>query len=80
MANGLARVSSEELKRLLIAIHRRTLSFPVSRANLIACAFGNIEQHLELILGLDAIAAQRLIVAVLHERQAHAKSRASGAK
>lgn len=68
-SDGLSRLASGELERLLKAIHRKTLTFPISRSNLIACAFGNIEEHLDLLIGLDETAAQRVIVAVLAERR-----------
>ncbi len=68
-SEGLTRVPTVELERLLRAIHRRTLDFPITRSNLIACAFGHIEEHLDSIVGLDHTAAQRLVVAVLAERR-----------
>jgi hypothetical protein len=71
-SEGLTRVPSGELERLLKAIHRRTLESPISRSNLIACAFGHIEEHLGLLLGLDHTAAQRILVAVLAERRPRA--------
>lgn len=68
-SDGLRGVPTGELEKLLRAIHREVLTFPVTRSNLIACAFGDIEQHLGLLVGLDQTAAQRLIVAVLAERR-----------
>lgn len=65
----LTRVSTEELQRLLRAVHRETLDFPITRSNLIACAFGHVEEHLGAIVGLDKNAAHRLLVAVLAERR-----------
>lgn len=71
-SEGLTRVRTEELERLLKAIHRKTLDSPITRSNLIACAFGHIEEHLGLLLGLDHTAAQRIVVAVLAERRPRA--------
>ncbi len=71
-AEGLSKVSSEELRRLLRAMHRGVLSSPVTRAALIATGFGNIESHLGLLLGLELGAAQRVVVAALAERNARA--------
>lgn len=68
-SEGFTRVSTGELERLLRAIHRRTLDFPITRSNLIACAFGDLESHLDLLIGMDETAAQRLIVAALAERR-----------
>jgi hypothetical protein len=67
--SDLTRVRTEELERLLRAVHRRTLQSPINRANLIACAFGHIEEHLGVLIGLDLTAAQRVLVAVLAERR-----------
>jgi len=67
--HDLTRVPTEELERLLKAVHRRTLETPITRANLIACAFGHIEEHLGVLVGLDHTAAQRVLVAVLAERR-----------
>jgi hypothetical protein len=71
-SEGLSRVSAAELTRLLRAVHRGTLQFPLTRANLIASAFGHIEEHLGVLLGLDQVAAQRVLVAVLAERRPRA--------
>lgn len=70
--HDLTRVSTAELERLLLAVHRKTLASPISRANLIACAFGHIEEHLGVLVGLDLTAAQRVLVAVLAERRPRA--------
>ena len=65
---GLSRAPLRELKRLLKAVHRDALTFPLTRSNLIASGFGDVEEHLGLLQGLDKTAAQRLLVAVLAER------------
>lgn len=71
-AEGLSRVSTEELQRLLRAMHRGVLSSPLKRSVLIATGFANVESHLGLLLGLDVQAAQRVVVATLAERKARA--------
>jgi hypothetical protein len=68
-SEGLSAVPTAVLERLLRAVHRQQLGFPVTRSNLIAAAFGHVEQHLDLLIGLDQTAAQRVIVAVLAERR-----------
>lgn len=65
---GLSKVRMEDLKRLLRAVHRGTLSSPVSRASLVAHAFGDIEGNLDLLVGLDHAAARAVLVAVIAER------------
>lgn len=67
---GLRKVSTEHLKRVLRLLYREQLVTPISRSGLIAAALGDIEQHLELLVGLDRRAAQCVIVAVLAERRA----------
>lgn len=66
---GLHRVSSSELKRLLRALHREALSSPITRSSLIEKAFGDIEGHLDLLIGRDTASAKALLIAVLAERQ-----------
>lgn len=68
-SEGLRRVSTEQLQRLLRMIHREQISFPVTRSGLIAAAMGDIEEHLNLLVGLDKRGAQNVLVAVLAERR-----------
>ena len=68
-SDGLSRVSTGELQRLLRAVHRELLPSPLTRSGLIATGFGNIEEHLGLLQGLERSAVQRLLVAVLAERR-----------
>lgn len=67
--DGLSRIPTGELVRLLRAVHRELLPSPLSRSGLIACGFGNIEEHLGLLQGLELSAVQRVLVAVLAERR-----------
>ena len=68
-SEGLSRVSSDELKRLLRAVHREHVGFPISRAGLIGAAFGDVEEHLGPLIGLERVPAERLLSAVLAERR-----------
>jgi hypothetical protein len=70
-SEGLRKVSTEYLKRLLQLLYRGQLPSPITRSSLIAAALGDIEQHLDLLVGLDQRAAQCVIVAVLAERRAN---------
>ncbi len=72
-SEGLRKVSTEHLTRLLQLLYRGHLPLPISRSGLITAALGNIEQHLDLLVGLDQHAAQCVIVAVLAERRATGK-------
>jgi hypothetical protein len=67
---GLHRVSSDELKRLLRALHRGAISSPVTRWSLIEKGFGNIEGHLHHVVARDKDSAKAVILAVLEERAA----------
>jgi hypothetical protein len=67
---GIHRVSTDELKRLLRALHRGALASPVTRASLIEKGFGNIEGHLTHVVGRDTAGARAVIAAVLQERGA----------
>lgn len=71
-SEGLRRVPTEQLQRLLRMIHKDQLTFPVTRSGLIAAAMGDFEAHLDLIVGLDKRGAQNVLVAVLAERRVSA--------
>ncbi|MGD8862451.1 MAG: hypothetical protein PVI30_20740 [Myxococcales bacterium] len=68
-ARGLTRVPEAELVRLLRVVHRGEIPFPISRAGLVACAFGDLEGELELLVGRDQAGARALLVAVIAERR-----------
>lgn len=68
-AKGLTRISEDNLRRLLQAVHRGTLQTPITRGCLIAHAFGHIEGGLDLLVGLDEAGARAVLVAVLAERK-----------
>lgn len=65
---GIHRVSTDELKRLLRALHRGAISSPVTRWSLIEKGFGNIEGNLVHIVGQSVDAAKVVIAAVMTER------------
>src|SRR5262249_36785570 len=65
---GLHRLSSDELKRLLRALHRGALPSPVTRSSLIEKGFGNSEGHLSSVVGRDVESAKAMLAAVLAER------------
>lgn len=66
---GMTRVSTEDLLRLLKALHRGTLHEPISRSALIAGAFGHAEGGLGAIVGRDIASAVAMVSAVLAERE-----------
>jgi hypothetical protein len=70
LANGIHRISTDELKRLLRALHRGAISSPVTRWSLIEKGFGNMEVDLAHVVGQPTEAAKAVIAAVLMERSA----------
>lgn len=79
-ARGMHRITSDELKRLLRALHRGALSSPITRASLIEKGFGNLEGDLEHLVGRDTASARALIAAVLGERAAWEKRLERGSR
>jgi len=71
-SEGLRRIPTEQLQRLLRMVHKDQLTFPITRSGLIAAAMGDFEQHLDLLVGLDKRGAQNVLVAVLAERRVSA--------
>ena len=71
---------SDELKRLLKALHRNLLRTPITRSGLIEAAFGHLEAELDAMVGRDHAGAQALIVCVLAEREAAEKRLRSAAR
>lgn len=68
-SEGLRKVPTEQLQRLLRLVHKEQIAFPIARSGLIAAAMGDFEQHLDLLVGLDKRGAQNVLVAVLAERR-----------
>ena len=67
--HGLHRAPDAELTRLLRALHKGDVPAPIGRAGLVASGFGNLEADLDVLVGMDAKVAQRVIGAVLAERR-----------
>lgn len=76
---GLSQVSDNELRRLLRAIHRDELPFPITRAGLIGGKFGNLEAELDPIIGRDKESARAMVTAVLAERARTGSARRAAA-
>lgn len=74
---GLTEVSNHDLERLLRAFHKELVSSPITRSALITVAFGDIETHLDVLIGRDLASAKALLLAVLAERRSE---RGSGAR
>ena len=76
---GLHHVSADDLRRLVRAVYRGQLSCPVTRAGLVLAQFGDLEGHLDGLIGRDRAAVLALVQAVLMEREAATGGRATAA-
>lgn len=74
---GLHQVSNDELRRLVRAIYRKALPCPITRAGLVVAQFGDLEGHLDALIGRDRAAALAIIHVVLTERDAAHSSSAN---
>lgn len=72
-ATGLTRVTTDELKGMLKALHRGQLRFPLRHADLIGGGLPHIAEKSDLFQGLDEAGTRAVLVAVLAERLAHEK-------
>jgi hypothetical protein len=77
-ATGLQHVPEAELVRLLRAIWREQLSFPITRAGLLLAKVGSLESHFDALVGQNKSAAVAILSAVLHERRHRSSARAVG--
>jgi hypothetical protein len=66
---GLRHISSADLKRLLQAIHRGEIECPINQIALAQLNLLRLGDELGHLRGLDARAAQAVIVAALAERR-----------
>lgn len=67
---GLSHVPTEALKRVLARLYDGTLKAPITHPTLIHAGLPGLVDKVEHLQGLDARAAQAVIVAVLAERSA----------
>ena len=74
---GLTGAPTAALIGLLRAVHKKYLPFPITRAALIEAGYGNVEYALSSLCGLDERGARAVLVAVIAERRAAEKWRAS---
>jgi hypothetical protein len=70
---GLARVSTEDLKKVLARVHDETLVCPITHPRLVHAGLAKLIDDLGHLHGLDKRATQAVIVAVLAERDAFEK-------
>jgi len=66
---GLSRLTSEELEKLLRAVHAGRVTFPLSRASLTLAGFSDLADRADALLGLDERGTRTVLVAVLAERR-----------
>lgn len=65
---GLRHVPSDALRRVLARLHDGTLAAPITHPSLVRAGLPDLVDRLDHLQGLDARAAQAVIVAVLAER------------
>lgn len=67
-SQGLKAVKSEDLKRILRAVHRGELPCPINRIGLASTGLLRLGDDLDVLRGLDEPGVRAVIVAVLSER------------
>jgi hypothetical protein len=69
-SNGLRDIKTDELKRMLLLLHRGELRCPLDAGGLTAAGLFPLIDRVGLLHGLDAAAVRAVVVAVLAERLA----------
>lgn len=67
--NGLTRVPTSKLVRMLKLLHQEQLGFPVSGASLMTAGLSDIADDVDILKGLERQAVQAVLVAVIAERR-----------
>lgn len=67
---GLSQVPTEALRRMLARLHDGSLAAPITHPTLIHAGLAALVDRVDHLQGLDARAAQAVIVAVIAERAA----------
>ena len=67
-SGGLRKVKTEDLKRLLAAVHRGDLPCPVDGIGLATSGLLRLQDELGVLSGLDRKAVHTVLVCVLAER------------
>ena len=68
-SGGLTQVTTEDLERLLRAVHRKELPCPIDRIGLACTGLLRTGDDLGILLGLNEQAVRALLVCVLAERR-----------
>ena len=68
-SGGLTRVTTEDLERLLRAVHRHELPCPIDRIGLASTGLLRTGDDIGILLGLDERAVRSLLVCVIAERR-----------
>ena len=74
-AAGLAGVSTEDLQQVLARVYDGTLKCPITHHGLVLAGMSTLIDQLGHLTGLDARSTQAVLVAVLAERAAAARSK-----
>lgn len=68
-SGGLTLVTTEDLERLLRAVHRKELPCPIDRIGLASTGLLRTGDDIGILLGLEERAVRALLVCVLAERR-----------
>ncbi len=66
---GLTGLKDVDLERILRALHRGELIFPIDYRSLALAGLSYLQDRVEFLQGLDEAAVRAVIVAVMHERK-----------
>ena len=67
-SGGLKAVKTEDLKRLLKAVHRGEIPCPIDRIGLAVTGLLRLGDDLEILAGLDDRGTKAVLIAVIAER------------
>jgi hypothetical protein len=67
---GLAAVSTDDLRLMLVRVHRGQLVCPVTQARLVIAGLPQLVDKVGFLSGLDEAATRAVLVAVIAERRA----------
>jgi hypothetical protein len=69
MGRALTHLSDEQLERLLKAVHRGVVDFPLDGRQLMLAGFADIFDRASFLHGLDEAGVKAVLLAVLAERR-----------
>lgn len=68
-SGGLRNVRTNDLKRLLTAVHREELPCPITQTGLATTGLLRLADDIDLLRELDIRGVKAVLIAVIHERR-----------